>query len=117
MEILGHSQIAVTMNTDTHVVLELQRDAVDRLADAFNGSVDSTDVGRQHGVAVTDPADTDPENDEVVHADRWPPPRLLTHVDQRPFGRRPSLFGYGVCPTPPPPGASTPPATPGIWGG
>jgi hypothetical protein len=52
------------MNTDAHVVPHLQRDDVDRLADAFDGPAD----GRQHGVAVNDavndPPDTDPEKDE-----------------------------------------------------
>jgi integrase len=32
METLGHSQIAPTMNTYSHVVPALQRDAADRLA-------------------------------------------------------------------------------------
>jgi integrase len=31
MEILGHSQIALTMNTYTHVVPELRRDAAARM--------------------------------------------------------------------------------------
>jgi integrase len=31
MDILGHSQIALTMNTYTHVLPELQRDAADRM--------------------------------------------------------------------------------------
>jgi site-specific recombinase XerC len=72
MEILGHSQIAVTMNTYTHVVPELQRDAVDRLADAFDTGdderADGTDPGQSNGVAVNDAVkpdpDTDPENGE-----------------------------------------------------
>jgi integrase len=31
MEILGHSDIGLTMNTYSHVVPELQRDAADRM--------------------------------------------------------------------------------------
>jgi len=33
MEVLGHSQIALTMNTYTHVLPELRRDAADRMND------------------------------------------------------------------------------------
>ena len=33
MEILGHSQISVTMNTYTHVDPELNRVAIDRMED------------------------------------------------------------------------------------
>ena len=32
MEILGHSQIALTMNTYSHVAPEVSREAADRLA-------------------------------------------------------------------------------------
>jgi hypothetical protein len=50
------------------VVPELQRDAVDRLADVFDGPVDGNNPPSSDGVAVTDavnpPEDTDPENDE-----------------------------------------------------
>ncbi|HEY8863008.1 MAG TPA: integrase [Candidatus Dormibacteraeota bacterium] len=31
MEILGHSQIGITMNTYTHVIPELRKDAADRI--------------------------------------------------------------------------------------
>jgi len=31
MEVLGHSQIAITMNTYTHVIPELRRDAAERM--------------------------------------------------------------------------------------
>lgn len=31
MEILGHSQISLTLNTDSHVIPSLQRDAAERL--------------------------------------------------------------------------------------
>jgi integrase len=64
MEILGHSQIAVTMNTYTHVVPELNRDAVDRLADAFDGADDSSPDGVVVNDAVKPDPDTDPENDD-----------------------------------------------------
>jgi integrase len=36
MEILGHSQISLTMNTYTHVVPELRRQAADRMDDLLN---------------------------------------------------------------------------------
>ena len=36
MEILGHSQISLTMNTYSHVIPELQREAADRM-DALLG--------------------------------------------------------------------------------
>ena len=35
MEILGHSQIALTMNTYTHVAPEVSREAADRMARAL----------------------------------------------------------------------------------
>jgi len=31
MDVLGHSQIALTMNTYTHVIPELRREAADRM--------------------------------------------------------------------------------------
>lgn len=37
MEILGHSQIALTMNTYTHVLPELNRDAADRMDKMIRG--------------------------------------------------------------------------------
>ena len=40
MEILGHSQISLTMNTYSHVIPELERDAADRM-DALLGTVDA----------------------------------------------------------------------------
>jgi integrase len=36
MEILGHSQISLTMNTYTHVIPELRRKAADRMDDLLN---------------------------------------------------------------------------------
>jgi integrase len=37
MEVLGHSQISLTMNTYSHVVPELKRDAADRMGEALWG--------------------------------------------------------------------------------
>jgi integrase len=37
MEILGHSQISLTLGTYTHVVPELARDAANRMGDALWG--------------------------------------------------------------------------------
>jgi integrase len=37
MELLGHSQISLTMDVYTHVVPSLVRDAVDKLGVALNG--------------------------------------------------------------------------------
>jgi integrase len=37
MEILGHSQISLTLGTYTHVVPELARDAANRTSDALWG--------------------------------------------------------------------------------
>ncbi|HZK73167.1 MAG TPA: site-specific integrase, partial [Clostridia bacterium] len=37
MEILGHSQISLTMNTYTHVLPELRQDAADRMSDLIRG--------------------------------------------------------------------------------
>jgi integrase len=64
MEILGHSQIAVTMNTYTHVVPELQREAIDRLADAFDGTSDDRANGAVVNGVVKPSSGTRPENDE-----------------------------------------------------
>lgn len=35
MEILGHSQIALTMNTYSHVAPEISREAADRIAETL----------------------------------------------------------------------------------
>jgi integrase len=37
MELLGHSTIALTMNTYSHVVPELQRDAANRMEAVLTG--------------------------------------------------------------------------------
>jgi hypothetical protein len=37
MEILGHSQISLTMNTYTHVLPELRQDGADRMSDLIRG--------------------------------------------------------------------------------
>lgn len=44
METLGHSQIALTMNTYSHVAPELQRDAADRM-DSILGGVTADGAG------------------------------------------------------------------------
>ena len=36
MNVLGHSQIAMTMNTYSHVIPELRRTAADRMDDLLN---------------------------------------------------------------------------------
>jgi integrase len=48
MEILGHSRIAITMDTYSHVLPELQREAADRMDEALgftNDDPDGRDVG------------------------------------------------------------------------
>jgi integrase len=40
MEILGHSQIALTMNTYTHVLPELKRDAAERMDRVVSGELE-----------------------------------------------------------------------------
>lgn len=61
MEILGHSQISVTMNTYAHVLPESQRQAVAGLADLFGtvsneaqalGTSRETEVGNADEVPV-----------------------------------------------------------------
>jgi integrase len=37
VEVVGHSQISLTMNTYSHVVPELKRDAADRMGEALWG--------------------------------------------------------------------------------
>jgi integrase len=41
MKALGHSQIALTMNTYTHVLPEIERAAVDSAAEAIFGGGDA----------------------------------------------------------------------------
>jgi hypothetical protein len=43
MEILGHSQIALTMNTYSHVAPEVSREAADRMARALWHDEDQAD--------------------------------------------------------------------------
>ena len=43
MEILGHSQIALTMNTNSHVAPEVSREAADRMARAPRHDEDQAD--------------------------------------------------------------------------
>jgi integrase len=38
MDVLGHSQISLTMNTYAHVLPELRREAADRMNDLLNDS-------------------------------------------------------------------------------
>jgi integrase len=40
MEVLGHSQISLTMNTYTHVAPQLSREAANRMGDALWGEAD-----------------------------------------------------------------------------
>jgi integrase len=50
MEILGHSQIALTMNTYSHVAPEVSREAADRMARALwhdEGQVQTGEQGNQ----------------------------------------------------------------------
>jgi len=47
MEILGHSQISLTLGTYSHVVPEMRRDAADKIGDALWGddSAENDDQG------------------------------------------------------------------------
>jgi integrase len=45
MEILGHSQIRVTLNTYAHVAPEVSREAADRVDQALWGDRDSCSIG------------------------------------------------------------------------
>jgi integrase len=47
MEILGHSQIALTMNTYSHVMPALTRDAADRMNAVFAPPAPAKAVGDQ----------------------------------------------------------------------
>ena len=49
MEILGHSQIALTMNTYSHVAPEVSREAADRMARALWLDEDQADDDYQAG--------------------------------------------------------------------
>ncbi len=48
MDVLGHSQISLTMNTYTHVLPELRRSAADRMSELIN---DLRSVVGVHGSA------------------------------------------------------------------
>jgi hypothetical protein len=52
------------MNTYTHVVPELQREAIERLADAFDGTSDDRANGAVVNGVVKPPSGTRSENDE-----------------------------------------------------
>ena len=49
MEILGHSQIALTMNTYSHVAPEVSREAADRMARALWHDEDQADDNNPAG--------------------------------------------------------------------
>jgi integrase len=60
MEILGHSQISLTMNTYGHVLPETQREATSKVADLFSPqepSVEDGDPVEEPSVADGDPAE------------------------------------------------------------
>lgn len=59
MEILGHSQIATTMNTYGHVLPEVQRDAVNVLDRLFNEAPDG-----ERGTAASPAASHPPDSDD-----------------------------------------------------
>ena len=62
MEILGHSQIALTMNTYSHVAPEVSREAADRLARLQWQDADEDQADARQGEADEDQADV-PEGD------------------------------------------------------
>jgi hypothetical protein len=49
MEILGHSQIALTMNTYSHVAPEVSREAADRIAQMLRQIADEDGNDHQEG--------------------------------------------------------------------
>jgi len=57
MELLGHSQITLTLGTYTHVVPELARDAAARMGDALWGARSDSDA--PHLLQGLSPAHTD----------------------------------------------------------
>ena len=71
MEILGHSQITLTLGTYSHVVPELARDAADKMGAALwgaapNGHRNGTGMGKDdQGAtvhALTDPGNSDSQS-------------------------------------------------------
>jgi hypothetical protein len=66
MEILGHSQIALTMNTYSHVAPEVSREAADRMAevlwqDDHEGQADDVDQADGLGTCESDGGQEDDE--------------------------------------------------------
>jgi integrase len=59
MEILGHSQIALTMNTYRHVAPEVSREAADRMAETVGQ--DGEDQAHEPGVAELEDRQEDGE--------------------------------------------------------
>jgi integrase len=70
MEILGHSQISVTMNTYGHVLPESQRDALEGIAGIFGASPAPTEKqpGTADGEDETDDA-AEPDADDTEETD------------------------------------------------
>lgn len=71
MEILGHSQIGLTLGTYSHVVPEMRRDAADRIGDALWGNDASDDQpdgdhATEADQTSTDPDDTDDSGDDAA---------------------------------------------------
>ncbi len=60
MEILGHSQIALTMNTYSHIAPEVSREAADRIADML-WQGDDEDQADEPGTAESDEGQKDSE--------------------------------------------------------
>lgn len=78
MEILGHSQISLTMNTYGHVLPETQRDATTKVADLFGtpGQTPETSSGEEQkgeSTNVEEKADTAPEEAEHEEGPSDPP--------------------------------------------
>jgi integrase len=57
MEILGHSQIALTMNTYSHVAPEVSREAADRMATLLWRADDEDQAKEAEGVESDDGQD------------------------------------------------------------
>jgi integrase len=99
MEILGHSQISLTMNTYAHVFLESKKQALDqldtvlglsaRVEESADSTTDSTPVGVNPGVIEVDLV-------AGTHHTKVKTPAVAGASDMRPEGFEPSTLGLRV---------------------
>ena len=64
MEMLGHSQISITMNLYSHVTVELSRDAADRVQDLLWPATNTPEAATEAASDCQEPLDEAADGDE-----------------------------------------------------